>query len=545
MSSLAAIDISDAATRVEVILREPKPGGLPLAMVVRNLDGERGRRLLASARIPPNEVDHEGNAPKMAGYNRTSALTQGAGQTNDVLSTLVHNEGLPSQFEIDEGVPRLVREVVRSQHDTSRIFNNRGKQDELECCLRVHAFPPRDPAGAPAPTVGRMFYGHGDEHYREFRKCHDREGGRMHGHIDEDGTDAVVLLNLGSAEFFVDVGDRRHKTKCMAQRAKECWCVGSGGHWATIGDCENLHEKGKTMWASADRLCRTCAGGGVGVACATCRPVALASGDVIVFDGRAVFHGVSRVLSEREPPPPPPPSGAGAAPPLPEWASRYLDRGFRLSVMWRYANREIRRRKKEQETSALAASGSGGSVLAGLFAGHLAGAAAEGGGGAAAMAMASASGAMDGLGGLGGGPPYEPEEDPGEDSELEAAIAFSRQLAGAAARADDATEAELPAGAAYVVPDQDELRKKRLARLGGAAPEPPPARPAPPASSAGAAERPRPEAIEVPDDSDDEPAAKRACARWSCRTCTLLNDPDTLQCDACGTPNPAIETMVQ
>ena len=132
MSSLAAIDISDAATRVEVILREPKPGGLPLAMVVRNLDGERGRRLLASARIPPNEVDHEGNAPKMAGYNRTSALTQGAGQTNDVLSTLVHNEGLPSQFEIDEGVPRLVREVVRSQHDTSRIFNNRGKQDELE-----------------------------------------------------------------------------------------------------------------------------------------------------------------------------------------------------------------------------------------------------------------------------------------------------------------------------------------------------------------------------------------------------------------------------
>ena len=31
MSSLAAIDISGAATRVEVMLREPKPGGLPLA----------------------------------------------------------------------------------------------------------------------------------------------------------------------------------------------------------------------------------------------------------------------------------------------------------------------------------------------------------------------------------------------------------------------------------------------------------------------------------------------------------------------------------
>ena len=236
----SAINIDDAATRVEVVLREPTAAQRPIAVVVRNLDGAHGRHVLACARIPPNAMTNS-NAPKMAGYGRTSALTKGSGQTNDVMRTLVHNEGAPGEFSIDETVPQIVREVMScAQLDTSQIFGAAAARHpsaapELECALRVHAFPPRSSTDAPCSTVQRMHYGQGEGQYREYRQCDDSEGGRMHGHVDEDGTDAVILLNLGSAEFFVDVGARRHKEKCSAQRTKECWCVSRDGlHMHTI-----------------------------------------------------------------------------------------------------------------------------------------------------------------------------------------------------------------------------------------------------------------------------------------------------------------------
>ena len=63
------------------------------------------------------------------------------------------------------------------------------------------------------------------------RQVSEREGGRLHGHCDEEGTDGVVVLNLGSADFFFCT-KRASKNGCTAQRTKECWCVGNGGHWA-------------------------------------------------------------------------------------------------------------------------------------------------------------------------------------------------------------------------------------------------------------------------------------------------------------------------
>ena len=102
--------------------------------------------------------------------------------------------------------------------------------------VRAHAFPPKDPNGAPPATVERMYYNpYKEDGYNSWRKSDEREGGRMHGHRDESGTDGVVLLNLGSCDFFFDIGIP--SGGCTAQCTKECWCVGNGGHWATKADC--------------------------------------------------------------------------------------------------------------------------------------------------------------------------------------------------------------------------------------------------------------------------------------------------------------------
>jgi hypothetical protein len=532
MMNLAELDFDSAATRVEVVLREPNGARRPLAFVVRNLDGAHGRHILARANIPEDAVTR-GNAPKMAGVGRTSALTKGSGQTNDIMLTLVHNEGAPGDFRIDETVPQIVKEVVSRVHDTSQIFGASAARlppgsppplGELECTLRVHAFPPRDPAGASPATVQRMYWGQGAEDYREIRQFDDREGGRMHGHKDEEGTDAVVLLNLGAVEFFVDVGARRHLGKCSAQREKECWCVGGDGHdghWARAADCEGRHAKGRVMWRSDDRLCQMCADGGRGEACPTCMPVVLQSGDIIAFDGTAVFHGVTRVLPREEPAAV---AVSVALPELPRWAEQFLDRGFRLSIMWRFANRAIRQKKREHEQSKWHAS-------EGLV----------GGVPAAAGSFLSATVAAGGA-----------------DPALTAAIAasLSAAVAGPVAPADAASSAA--AEEEFVmIPDHDELRRKRLAKFD---------QPPPPVTTAGDEKADEMSAtnkvVATPDDEaphtaneavvtardeassndatirkrtrelDDEPTA----GGWACAACTFVNENGKhLSCGVCRT----------
>ena len=65
-----------------------------------------------------------------------------------------------------------------------------------------------------------------EDFFKYLKECDD-EGGRMHGHRDEVGTGAVMLLNIGApCEFFVDSGFPSHG--CTAQNRKEQWCAGNG-----------------------------------------------------------------------------------------------------------------------------------------------------------------------------------------------------------------------------------------------------------------------------------------------------------------------------
>ena len=407
------INLDDAAKRVEVICRSPVSAaearkgkvGPPLAILIRNLDGANGNRLLALAQIPEGAIQH-GAGPKMSAPGRTSAQTQGSGQANDVLDTLVYRGGAD---EIDERVVELTKEAIRRSGrapDTSLIFGASAKRHkelppELELVQRVHLMPLRKEGVTSKFEVGSMRFGQGPDDFFYFRKCHDDEGGRMHGHLDEDGTDAVVLMNIGAAcDFFgeldfqqhasppppphffnsfhsppppVDVGSRRHGTRCMAQRKKECWCIGNGGHWATIPDCKDRYKEDtqtsgpQVRYGLCDRLCATCAAGGRGVACATCRPIILKAGDVLVFDGNSVYHGVNKVLPREEPVA----GGAAAAAAAAGWFQKHWEDDSRVSVMWRYSNKELRRQQLAKEQGEWHASGSnparGGRDLLGLI----------------------------------------------------------------------------------------------------------------------------------------------------------------------------------
>ena len=181
----------------------------------------------------------------------------------------------------------------------------------------------------------------------------------MHPHQDETATGPVVLVNYGRAVFFTD--DAKH---CMAQLTRQSWCVGNGAgadHWyvasptpalltarprATAADCKNrwchrpnvahpIMECGERGNLLFNRLCGVCASGGRGTMCPSCEAhkVTLESGDVIIFNGRTVVHGVERVLPDPTPLPLPEEET------LEPWARSLLETGFRVSLQWRQANR--------------------------------------------------------------------------------------------------------------------------------------------------------------------------------------------------------------
>ena len=188
----------------------------------------------------------------------------------------------------------------------------------------------------------------------------------MHGHIDQQGTDGVVLLNLGTCDFFFDIGKGRGSGRCEAMRSKECWCVGNAsghGHWVTEADApKERYAAVDAATASRplllrDRMCATCARGGQGQSCKHCvdGTVRLRSGDLVIFSGCRAFHGVSAVVHEPNRHLQPADSLA-AVPPLPAWAQTRLDGGGRVSVQWRLTDRTIARKKEEKEMAAWDAS---------------------------------------------------------------------------------------------------------------------------------------------------------------------------------------------
>ena len=327
----ALIDIDRAAANAEVVMRDLRNHAI--AIVYRNLDGANGRHILASAGIDPSQFLPP-DCPRMAAGNRTSSVTTGSTETNDVFQLRSRNmRPPPHSLQMVEVARRLVARVP-----DARIFTQ--AKEELFCSLRVHAFPPKDPRGAPPAGHKKMFFGQGPEDYALHRQLSEREGGRLHGHCDEEGTDGVVVLNMGSGDFFLCT-KTASKNGCTAQRSKECWCVGNGGHWAQAADCPperyEAHYTKPNGKLLRDRLCAACAGGRhEGVACAGCtrNTVRLRSGDVLIFHGRDAFHGLSAVVPESPPPPPPPPH----APQLPPWARSELSGGGRISVQWRLSN---------------------------------------------------------------------------------------------------------------------------------------------------------------------------------------------------------------
>ena len=348
----ALIDIDRAAANAEVVMRDLR--NRAIAIVYRNLDGANGRHILESAGIEPSQFLPL-NCPRMAAGNRTSSVTTGSTETNDIFQLRSRNmQPPPHSLQMVE-VARELMARVRDAH----IFTQ--PKEELFCSLRVHAFPPKDPRGAPPAGLKKMMWGQGPEEYALHRQPSEREGGRLHGHRDEVGTDGVVVLNMGSGDFFFCT-TTASKNGCTSQREKECWCVGNGGHWAQKADCpperyEAHYSKpeGKLL---RDRLCAACAGGrDAGVACASCtrNTVRLRSGDVLIFHGRDAFHGLSAVVPESPPPPPPPQH----APQLPPWARSELDGGGRISVQWRLSNTKKFKEKENIDTENWNTSGEG------------------------------------------------------------------------------------------------------------------------------------------------------------------------------------------
>ena len=317
-----SIDLHNVANRAEVVLRAAE-GGV-LAMVLRNVDGAHGRHLLASAgiRLEASSV-HPGTSRAMAGPNRTSSLTTGSTASNDIFQTLFNEpdvRGLPDALQLARAVMSVVEFREFRQAQTKKVHARHKEKDpseqtplpkslifaehsaKLECALRVHAFPSKDPAGAPPARVGHMNYGQGPNDFNEFRQADDREGGRIHGHVDQNGTDGVALLNLGACDFFFDIGKGTDKCKCLAQKTKESWCIGHhSGHWVTRDDAPSDRYD---RYLLRDRLCAACAAGGQGEECHRCTSgtVRLRSGDLVIFSGCAAFHGVSRVVDEQPKP---------------------------------------------------------------------------------------------------------------------------------------------------------------------------------------------------------------------------------------------------
>ena len=374
------VDLDAVARSAEVVLCDDSDGRIPgraLAVVLRDVDGTRGRHFLASAGIRLEDSNIlPGSTMAMAGPNRTSSLTNGSTTSNDVFETLF-NGTVQRPAEAVQLAREVMHIIERRRHGqgtpSSCIFTQPSEQ--LECTLRAHAFPPKDPAGAPPAALAGIRYGQVAGDWRTIRVPDQREGGRMHGHCDEEGTDGVVLLNLGSCDFFFccaaraapaddssdDVESQKGKSAgsksgCHAQRAHECWCVGGGGHWVKRDDAPkerytNYSEQGGKGRPSllVDRLCAKCAAGSQGTECRLCAQgtVRLRSGDMVIFSGTQAFHGVTRVVPELPPPLPCP-----QAPPLPAWVQSRLAAGWRLSVQWRLMNRAKAQEKQGKDMRA-------------------------------------------------------------------------------------------------------------------------------------------------------------------------------------------------
>jgi len=215
----------------------------------------------------------------------------------------------------------------------------------------VHAFPPRDPTFQPDPDARRYRQHAADGAKHSERATDNREGGRLHPHADEGGTDAVVISNHGRISFSLDT-TRKNKGvgHCTAQQAKKCWCIGRSGHeghWTVRDEVKNRYN-GRLL---QDRLCAVCAapGDGRGTSCHGCKKntTRLDSGDVLLIAGAFAVHSAKGVEAE---PPTPTPHGA---PPLPPWVQDLVERrGYRVSVQLRLTNAaqaaKMRRRDVEK-----------------------------------------------------------------------------------------------------------------------------------------------------------------------------------------------------
>ena len=150
------IDLDLAAGRAEVALCDAEDR--VLALVLRNADGADGRHLMASASIRLEESDvSSGSAHAMAGPCRTSSLTSGTSITNDNFKTLYNGVARPGSLQSLELARSLVHVVERRRLQGSSCIFVRPEAD-LECTVRAHAFPPKDPAGAAPPRVNRVCY---------------------------------------------------------------------------------------------------------------------------------------------------------------------------------------------------------------------------------------------------------------------------------------------------------------------------------------------------------------------------------------------------
>ena len=357
-----------------IVYRPQIRDGDVLAVIVRDFDGARGRHVLAHAGL--DQTKFKEREAKMAHPGMISSLTTGSTQTNDVFRLLygtTEYDEVPTNVEIVQ----LAREALRlGGVDGSKIFAE-PETDKLFCQQRLHAFPLRDPArglredaerstGEHAQNIGLRQHAAGPVHagmsaeerakyVHAERKPEEAEGGRLHPHTDRAGTDAVVLLNMGCCEFTFDLPN-----KCKAQQSKEAWCIDNGGHWAQQKDCQYwpLGEdkpSDKEAWRYGlgqymaeplhsllrNRQCSACATARdeseLGEPCARCveNTHVLYSGDLIIFNGKEVVHGLTRVLKE---PPVEPRPGAPPLPPLPSWAADLLGRHFRVSLQYRLMN---------------------------------------------------------------------------------------------------------------------------------------------------------------------------------------------------------------
>jgi hypothetical protein len=259
------VDLHDSASRAFVALRDKAER--PLCIVFPNFDGAYGRHLIASANLqqdphfplPPGK-------PRMAEIGRTSSVTTGTTEGNDIFD-LLSNRAVPCDHEVVQLVRRAVRLVEAKLQGSaagsaSQIFKQ--PEAELECRLRAHAFPPKDPqyTAVRDSFASRLHSLAGGNHPE--RATDSREGGRLHPHGDETGTDAVVVLNVGACDFSLDTNEvKAGNYLCTAQRTKESWCVGigSGGHWTVRDEVSDRYYPGERSSLLRDRLCAACAAG--------------------------------------------------------------------------------------------------------------------------------------------------------------------------------------------------------------------------------------------------------------------------------------------